>query len=74
MMWATDMGWIMGPWMVVAGLANGAAVGTYDGAPDHPEPDRIWAVAANLGLTVLGLSPTLVRTLRPHGADLTAST
>lgn len=68
LMWATDMGWIMGPWMVVAGLANGAAVGTYDGAPNFPGPDRIWKVASDLGLTILGVSPTLVRALQPHGA------
>jgi acetyl-CoA synthetase len=68
-MWATDMGWIMGPWMVLAGLANGAALATYDGAPDHPGPDRLWAVAANLGVTFLGISPTLIRALQPHGAE-----
>lgn len=68
LMWSTDMGWIMGPWMVIAGLANGAAIATYDGAPNHPGPDRIWEVASRLGLTILGLSPTLVRALQPHGA------
>ena len=68
-MWATDMGWIMGPWMVVAGLANGAAIATYDGAPNHPGPDRIWQVASELEITVLGISPTLVRALQPYGAD-----
>ena len=68
-MWATDMGWIMGPWIVLAGLANGAALATYDGAPDHPGPDRIWQVAANLGVTFLGVSPTLIRALQPHGAE-----
>jgi acetyl-CoA synthetase len=68
-MWATDMGWIMGPWMVVAGLANGAALATYDGAPDYPGPDRLWAVAAELGVTFLGISPTLIRALHPHGAE-----
>lgn len=69
LMWATDMGWIMGPWMVIAGLANGAAIATYDGAPNHPGPDRIWEVASQLALTILGLSPTLVRALQPHGAQ-----
>jgi acetyl-CoA synthetase len=69
LMWATDMGWIMGPWMVIAGLANGAAIATYDGAPNHPGPDRIWQVASELGLTILGISPTLVRALQPHGAQ-----
>ncbi|HEY4606623.1 MAG TPA: AMP-binding protein [Acidimicrobiia bacterium] len=69
LMWATDMGWIMGPWMVIAGLANGCAIAVYDGAPDHPGPDRIWEVASDLGVTFLGLSPTLARALQPHGSD-----
>lgn len=73
LMWVTDMGWIMGPWSIIAALSNGAAVATYDGAPDHPGPDRIWRVAAELGVTMLGLSPTLVRALQPHGADLAKS-
>jgi acetyl-CoA synthetase len=75
LMWFTDMGWIMGPWMVVAGLANGSAIATYDGAPDHPGPGRIWDVAAGLEVTLMGISPTLVRSLQPHGspeADLSA--
>ncbi len=69
LMWATDMGWIMGPWMVVAGLANGAAIATYDGAPNYPGPDRIWQVASELGVTFLGISPTLIRALQPDGAE-----
>jgi acetyl-CoA synthetase len=69
LMWVTDMGWIMGPWAVVAGLANGAAIATFDGAPNHPGPDRIWQVASQLGVTFLGISPTLIRALEPHGAD-----
>lgn len=69
LMWVTDMGWIMGPWVVVAGLGNGATIATYDGAPDYPEPDQIWAVAERLGVTMLGISPTLVRALQPHGTE-----
>lgn len=68
LMWATDMGWIMGPWAVIAGLANGATIATYDGAPNHPGPGRIWEVASQLGVTFLGISPTLIRVLQPHGA------
>lgn len=70
LMWVTDMGWIMGPWMVVAGLANGSAIAVYDGAPDYPGPDRIWQVVEETGVTVLGVSPTLVRALQPHGAAM----
>ena len=68
LMWATDMGWIMGPWMVVAGLANGAAIATFDGAPNHPGPDRLWEAVEQLEVTFLGVSPTLIRALQPHGA------
>lgn len=68
-MWVTDMGWIMGPWMVIAGLVNGAAIATFDGAPNYPEPDRIWDVAEQFKVTVLGISPTLIRALQPHGAE-----
>ncbi len=69
-MWVTDMGWIMGPWMVVAGLANGAGLVTFDGAPDHPGADRIWEIVATNRITFLGISPTLIRALAPHGAEI----
>ena len=72
-MWMTDMGWIMGPWTVTAALANGASVGCYDGAPDYPSPGRTWELAESMGLTVLGISPTLIRALQPHGSRLAAS-
>jgi len=68
LMWATDMGWIMGPWTVVAGLANGATIAAFDGTPDYPGPDRIWGAVEKLGVTLFGLSPALVRSLQPHGA------
>ena len=72
LMWMTDMGWIMGPWMVIAGLSNGASLGCYDGAPDYPTPGRPWQLVESLGLTVLGISPTLIRALQPSGADFAA--
>ena len=72
-MWMTDMGWIMGPWMVAAGLANGASLGCYDGAPDYPTPARTWQLVESLGLTFLGVSPTLIRALQPLGAHHAAS-
>jgi acetyl-CoA synthetase len=67
--WMTDMGWMMGPWLVFGALMNGAAMVLYDGAHDFPDVDRVWAVAALHGVTHLGVSPTLVRSLRPHGAE-----
>jgi acetyl-CoA synthetase len=41
----------------------------FDGTPDFPKPDRLWAVAERHGVTVMGLSPTAARALMPHGAD-----
>jgi acetyl-CoA synthetase len=67
--WFTDMGWIMGPWEVVGTLANGATLALYEGAPDWPSPDRLWAYVERHRVSVLGISPTLVRSLLPHGAE-----
>jgi acetyl-CoA synthetase len=63
---ATDMGWIMGPWTVVGGGAMGCTIVYAEGAPDWP-PDRLWRLVASERVSVLGLSPTLVRALIPHG-------
>lgn len=65
--WVTDMGWIMGPWETIGAHANGAAVMLYDGAPDFPASDRLWALVERHRVTTLGVSPTLVRALMPHG-------
>lgn len=65
--WFTDMGWIMGPWEVTAALANGATLALYEGAPDWPGPDRLWAFLERHRVTILGISPTLVRALMPQG-------
>jgi acetyl-CoA synthetase len=64
---ATDMGWIMGPWTVVGVGALGATIVFAEGAPDWPS-DRLWRIVESERVTSLGLSPTLVRALLPHGA------
>ena len=65
--WMTDMGWMMGPWLVFGSLILGGAFFVYDGAPDYPGPDRLWSMVERHKITTLGLSPTLVRSLIPHG-------
>jgi acetyl-CoA synthetase len=67
--WATDLGWIMGPWEIVGALALGGTVLLFEGAPTHPAPDRLWALVERHGVTTLGVSPTLIRALVPHGLD-----
>jgi acetyl-CoA synthetase len=66
-MWVTDIGWVMGPLLVFGSLGLGATAVLYDGAPDYPDPGRIWSVAAQHGVTHLGISPTLVRVLMSQG-------
>lgn len=65
--WFTDMGWMMGPFLVFGGLVNGASILVYEGTPDYPQPDRLWDVVARHQVTHLGISPTLVRSLMKHG-------
>ena len=66
--WMTDMGWMMGPWLVFGALILGATLFIYDGAPDYPGPDRVWALVERHKITQLGVSPTLIRSLIPYGA------
>ena len=70
--WMSDMGWMMGPWLVFGSLLCGATMVLYDGAPDAAadggeDVGRTWQIAADHGVTLLGLSPSLVRALMPHG-------
>jgi acetyl-CoA synthetase len=61
--WYTDIGWMMGPWLIYGALINGATICLYDGAPDYPTPDRMWEFCAKHKVEVLGISPTLIRAL-----------
>jgi acetyl-CoA synthetase len=67
--WFTDMGWMMGPWEVFGALICGSALVFFDGAPDFPDPGRIWRVVSEHKVTHFGLSPTLIRSLMGHGTE-----
>ena len=64
--WYTDIGWMMGPWLIYGALINGATICIYDGAPDYPTPDRMWEFVAKHKVEILGISPTLIRALAAH--------
>ncbi len=70
--WVTDMGWIMGPWEVVGCLALGGTLFLYEGSPDYPGPDRLWAMVERHGISILGVSPTLIRSLEKQGDEVVA--
>ncbi|AGN01238.1 AMP-dependent synthetase and ligase [Salinarchaeum sp. Harcht-Bsk1] len=67
--WVSDIGWMMGPWTLVGNHTFGGTVFMYEGAPDHPEPDRFWRMIDRHGLTQFGISPTAIRALRKHGEE-----
>jgi acetyl-CoA synthetase len=65
--WVTDMGWMMGPWLVLGSLLLGATFLIYDGAPDFPDVDRLWSLVQRHQVSMLGISPTLIRALLSYG-------
>jgi acetyl-CoA synthetase len=69
MYWVTDMGWMMAPWQTFGMTLLAGTMVIYDGALDHPGPDRLWAIVERHDVSVLGVSPTLVRALMRHGEE-----
>ncbi len=61
--WVTDIGWMMGPWTLIGALLYRAPVVLFDGAPNHPDADRIWQILEKHKVVTLGISPTLIRLL-----------
>lgn len=67
--WLTDLGWMMGPWLIGGGLMLGATIVLFEGTPDFPHPDRLWEVVERHNVTVLGIAPTAIRALMPKGTE-----
>ena len=67
--WFTDLGWMMGPWLIAGGLINGATILLYDGAPDYPDAGRVWSIVERHRVTHLGISPTAIRGLMRAGEE-----
>lgn len=64
--WPTNLGWMMGPWLIFAGLMNRASIALYYGAPTGAEFCRF---VRDARVTMLGLVPSLVKAWR--NADCT---
>ncbi len=56
--WPTNLGWMMGPWLIYASLINQATIALYDGAPTEREFGEF---VQNARVTMLGVVPSLVR-------------
>jgi len=62
--WPTNMGWMMGPWLVYAALMNKATMAIFSGAPTTREFGRF---VQDVRVTMLGLVPSLVTAWRSTG-------
>src|SRR5579863_7670394 len=69
--WCTaDIGWVTGHSYIVYGpLQNGATSILYEGAPNHPEPDRFWSIIERHKVNVFYTAPTAIRTFIKWGDD-----
>jgi len=69
--WCTaDVGWVTGHSYIVYGpLANGATQVMYEGVPNYPANDRIWALIEKYGVTIFYTAPTAIRTYMKWGAQ-----
>jgi len=65
--WMTDIGWMMGPWMIIGVHLFGGTILIMEGAPDHPQPDRLWEIIERNRVTSFGISPTAIRMLMRAG-------
>lgn len=57
-----DIGWVTGHSYIVYGpLANGATTLMYEGAPNHPGPDRLWSIVEKYKVNIFYTAPTAIR-------------
>ncbi len=62
----TTAGWMMWNWQV-SGLASGATLVLYDGAPMHPDGNRLFDLADSAEVTLFGTSAKFIEALGKSG-------
>jgi acetyl-CoA synthetase len=67
--WCTaDIGWVTGHSYIVYGpLQHGATTLMYEGAPNHPEPDRFWRIIERHKVNIFYTAPTAIRAFMKWG-------
>ncbi|RHW23771.1 acyl-CoA synthetase [Nocardioides immobilis] len=65
--WIADMGWMLGPLLIMGGLQLGATIVLVEGLPHHPDPQRLWKIVERHRVTFQGLAPTAARLLMNEG-------
>ncbi|HKX74656.1 MAG TPA: acetate--CoA ligase [Acidimicrobiia bacterium] len=67
---AADIGWVTGHSYIVYGpLTNRATSIIYEGAPNHPDFDRLWQIVEDYGVTILYTAPTAIRSFMKWGDE-----
>jgi acetyl-CoA synthetase len=70
---AADIGWVTGHSYIVYGpLANRATSVIYEGAPNHPDKDRLWQIVEEYGVTIFYTAPTAIRSFMKWGDEYPA--
>ncbi len=65
-----DIGWVTGHSYVIYGiLANGATTVMFEGAPNHPQPDRFWQIIDKYGVSIFYTAPTAIRSFMKWGSE-----
>jgi acetyl-CoA synthetase len=72
MFWLTDIGWMMGPWEMIGVTSLGGTFLVFEGAPNWPNPDRLFEIVEKHRITHLGVAPTAIRLLRREGDGVAA--
>ena len=63
--WPTNIGWMMGPWLIYATLINRACIALYEGLPSGR---GFTEFVHRAGVSILGVVPSLVRAWKDGGA------
>jgi len=67
--WLSDIGWMMGPWMIIGVMSFGSTIVIFEGAPNYPDPGRLWKLIQDNKISTLGISPTAIRLLMRSGTE-----
>ena len=62
--WPTNLGWMMGPWLIYASLINQGTIALYDGTATEREFGEF---VQNARVTMLGVVPSIVRAWKNKG-------
>lgn len=66
-----DIGWVTGhSYVVYAPLLHGATEIMYEGAPDFPDPSRMWDILQKYKATIFYTTPTALRMFMKFGDDI----